>query len=535
MTLVRYSHLPTLPEQQNQAIFVRNKTHSMSMQNTTSVLNNQKSLDTTANRAVSDSNDANRNSNKTIVTDEHFSCHSREKRSVQVHDERFFSRPIHSERIETRSINKSRQLNHTKRRSAPSKKPQFAHRCCKSCAKKEDSFGSDKDLLQCKTCRQCYHACCHKPTIGHLLQQYRSEWQCEPCKTCVVCNRNGDQIICNRCDKSYHFECAGLKDVPEDKTWHCIDCEGRDSAEEPGPDSEENSLNIFYEEDDVRNGIAWIEIDADPVADFALQLQNIWNRKQALLEDAVFITRYVTDEEIYSELELVKHEEEVNNYLNGWAEQERVSVRKYRELVWNERTRALCEKIGRIRKNSNMRITNQEVRQALEKFSESEILSKLNDPLFLYNVRKSMVVENSTQESVHPTTLEQIGYESEHDSEDLNVTCKAVSKGAKKKSSRSPHLKLNDAMKDTTLQSLWSDARKKAFSDFDNRPNKYYYRFNAPGQDQKNGPWTAEEKELFLQQYNLGFDRYNPQWGIFSMAIPGRVGYQCSSKKHLMY
>lgn len=65
-----------------------------------------------------------------------------------------------------------------------------------------------------------------------------------------------------------------------------------------------------------------------------------------------------------------------------------------------------------------------------------------------------------------------------------------------------------------------------AFRMMDKNPNGYYYRFNAPGEQQSKGKWTDEERDLFMNRLKeLGA---NQQWGIFSMAIPGRVGYQVS-------
>ena len=48
---------------------------------------------------------------------------------------------------------------------------------------------------------------------------------------------------------------------------------------------------------------------------------------------------------------------------------------------------------------------------------------------------------------------------------------------------------------------------------------------------------AQEEKELFMKRKaEIGIDG---QWGIFSMAIPGRVGYQCANfyrhAVHLVY
>lgn len=58
-------------------------------------------------------------------------------------------------------------------------------------------------------------------------------------------------------------------------------------------------------------------------------------------------------------------------------------------------------------------------------------------------------------------------------------------------------------------------------------PNAYYYRFNAPGEAQKNGAWQESERALFMARRDeIGCDG---RWGLFSMVIPGRVGYQCSN------
>lgn len=73
----------------------------------------------------------------------------------------------------------------------------------------------------------------------------------------------------------------------------------------------------------------------------------------------------------------------------------------------------------------------------------------------------------------------------------------------------------------------WSDARIRAFKLIDKNPNAYYYRFNAPGVSQNNGKWSPEERELFFKRMEeVGV---SGKWGLFSMTIPGRVGYQCSN------
>jgi protein-tyrosine phosphatase len=97
------------------------------------------------------------------------------------------------------------------------------------------------------------------------------------------------------------------------------------------------------------------------------------------------------------------------------------------------------------------------------------------------------------------------------------------------KTPKKMRLTLNDALKKVETQSGWSPARKNAFKQLNSNPNAYYYRFNAPGEEQKNGKWTPEEKELFMQRVKTFSVGTTPQWGIFSTTIPGRVGYQCSN------
>jgi hypothetical protein len=74
---------------------------------------------------------------------------------------------------------------------------------------------------------------------------------------------------------------------------------------------------------------------------------------------------------------------------------------------------------------------------------------------------------------------------------------------------------------------LWSEARQKAYEQIETNPNSYYYRFNAPGEKQRNGDWDEEERKLFFDR--LKTHAPNQKWGVFSMVIPGRVGYQCSN------
>ncbi|CAG8815506.1 12873_t:CDS:2, partial [Racocetra fulgida] len=94
-------------------------------------------------------------------------------------------------------------------------------------------------------------------------------------------------------------------------------------------------------------------------------------------------------------------------------------------------------------------------------------------------------------------------------------------------------LALDDALKQVQANTRdlekafegWSEARIKAYKAIETKPNTYYYRFNAPGEEQKKGQWTKEEEELFFSRLKeMKETGADGQWGIFSMAIPGRTG-----------
>lgn len=84
---------------------------------------------------------------------------------------------------------------------------------------------------------------------------------------------------------------------------------------------------------------------------------------------------------------------------------------------------------------------------------------------------------------------------------------------------------------DSKVWKKWSTIHQASYLAGIKNPNTYFYRNVAPGEKQKNGPWSAEEKELFMKRLeemrNNGETK--SQWGIFSQSIPGRVGYQCAN------
>lgn len=74
----------------------------------------------------------------------------------------------------------------------------------------------------------------------------------------------------------------------------------------------------------------------------------------------------------------------------------------------------------------------------------------------------------------------------------------------------------------------WAPCKKQAWLDIERNPNAFYYRHVDPNEKRKNGPWTEDEKQLFLKV----LEEHPPEmghWGLFSRHIPGRVGYQCNA------
>uniref|UniRef100_A0A7S2ZN52 Myb-like domain-containing protein n=1 Tax=Rhodosorus marinus TaxID=101924 RepID=A0A7S2ZN52_9RHOD len=74
----------------------------------------------------------------------------------------------------------------------------------------------------------------------------------------------------------------------------------------------------------------------------------------------------------------------------------------------------------------------------------------------------------------------------------------------------------------------WPEARRKAWERRSLNLNSYSYRYTDPGEAQRQGPWTDEERELFLKLLKT-HSAAEGKWGIFSRNVPGRVGYQCMS------
>ncbi|KAI9282345.1 hypothetical protein BY458DRAFT_428796 [Sporodiniella umbellata] len=76
----------------------------------------------------------------------------------------------------------------------------------------------------------------------------------------------------------------------------------------------------------------------------------------------------------------------------------------------------------------------------------------------------------------------------------------------------------------------WQASRIKAWEARRVNPEAYYFRLVVPGYGQRNGIWSNTEHQLFMERYNEWISKgwkIGMAWGLFSVAIPHRVGYQC--------
>lgn len=136
-------------------------------------------------------------------------------------------------------------------------------------------------------------------------------------------------------------------------------------------------------------------------------------------------------------------------------------------------------------------------------------------------------------ESSDESSSEEVEHKNSDQSNNVENTMIQKRKIASSKSSKKvSRLRLDDALANVTDMEGWSEARIRAYQGMKKNPNAYFYRFNAPGETQKNGPWSKEEHKLFMERLaEFGADG---QWGIFSTSIPGRVGYQVTLKKQFI-
>ncbi|KAF8927360.1 hypothetical protein BGZ47_002195 [Haplosporangium gracile] len=78
----------------------------------------------------------------------------------------------------------------------------------------------------------------------------------------------------------------------------------------------------------------------------------------------------------------------------------------------------------------------------------------------------------------------------------------------------------------------WSEVRIKTWEHRRTNVEGFYYRFVDPTEGQQNGPWSAKSAQEFmvrLEEWKTRGIRIGTSWGIFSMKVSNKAGYQCSS------
>ncbi|KAI8346647.1 hypothetical protein B0O80DRAFT_467309 [Mortierella sp. GBAus27b] len=187
-------------------------------------------------------------------------------------------------------------------------------------------------------------------------------------------------------------------------------------------------------------------------------------------------------------------------------------------------------------------LVDAEIDEALEDCNndEDDVFVQFSTRGYLEKIRRAIAIRNHRPAAVTVMSDAQRARYEEHLKKRREAPRMRTSDGMKKQYRMGGRLGLDEALRqveDNAVDSSkafegWSEARIKAYAAIDKKPNTYYYRFNAPGEVQRKGAWTKEEQRLFHERLlEIGA---NGQWGIFSMAIPGRVGYQCSNYYRLL-
>ncbi|KAI8370003.1 hypothetical protein BD560DRAFT_397338 [Blakeslea trispora] len=313
---------------------------------------------------------------------------------------------------------------------------------------------------------------------------------------------------------------------------------------------EDRLVSKFLEEDSFKTNVRIVKVDwkstqipeAVQVHSFYAKLKEI----QQIIDDSI--------------------EEEQNSFKIDLAENEKIeTVRKenvfgeevtesemdiiQKRVALQQRQFKEFEKREYARKSKKIKavydyLTDEEILQMLEdcKNDEEEVIIRITQHGYLSGIRKAIATKHAPEVESSRSSMneeQQAAYKQllKKRSETLKKT---TNESAKKQYRIVNRLGLDEALKQVQENQVdpekafqgWSTARIRAYQMIDENPNSYYYRFNAPGEEQRKGQWAADERKLFFKR--LEEVGANGQWGIFAMKIPGRVGYQCSNFYRLL-
>ncbi|KAF8937967.1 hypothetical protein EDD21DRAFT_403641 [Dissophora ornata] len=216
-------------------------------------------------------------------------------------------------------------------------------------------------------------------------------------------------------------------------------------------------------------------------------------------------------------------------------------------IAFQQRQFAAFEEREKQRRYSKLKqhygyLVEAEIDEALEDCNndEDDVFVQFSTRGYLEKIRRTIAIRNHKPAAVTVMDDQQRARYEEHLKKRREAPRMRTTEGMKKQYRMGGRLGLDEALKQIQENTVdaskafegWSEARIKAYAAIDKKPNTYYYRFNAPGEVQRKGAWTKEEQKLFHQRLmEIGA---NGQWGLFSMTIPGRVGYQCSNYYRLL-
>jgi hypothetical protein len=162
-----------------------------------------------------------------------------------------------------------------------------------------------------------------------------------------------------------------------------------------------------------------------------------------------------------------------------------------------------------------------------------ELILSLNDPKFIESVKAEISsLRSSLASPARPDDSDDNDMSDLEDDDEDQVARRKV-RPVLKQTPRQPRPgpplpRPKEIARDEWEQ--WSDAHRSSYLKGMCQRNAFLYRNLPPGQRQKNGPWSDDEKRLFLARLEeMRSQGAGAQWGIFSEAIPGRVGYQCAN------